>query len=70
MKGIHIDPERRTARAEGGVTIGELDRKTQAFGLATPLGVVSETGIAGLTLGGGLGWLMRSTASLRQPRLG
>ena len=59
MKGIHIDPERRTARAEGGVTIGELDRKTQAFGLATPLGVVSETGIAGLTLGGGLGWLMR-----------
>jgi hypothetical protein len=59
MKGIHIDPERRTARAEGGVTIGELDRNTQAFGLATPLGVVSETGIAGLTLGGGLGWLMR-----------
>jgi hypothetical protein len=59
MKGIRVDPERRTARAEGGVTIGELDRKTQAFGLATPLGVVSETGIAGLTLGGGLGWLMR-----------
>jgi FAD/FMN-containing dehydrogenase len=59
MKGIKIDPGRRTAHAEAGVTLGELDRQTQAFGLATPLGVVSETGIAGLTLGGGLGWLRR-----------
>jgi hypothetical protein len=59
MKGIKVDPERRTAHAEAGATLGELDRKTQAFGLATPLGVVSETGIAGLTLGGGLGWLRR-----------
>ncbi len=59
MKGIRVDPERRTVHAEGGVTIGELDRKTQAFGLATPMGVVSETGIAGLTLGGGIGWLRR-----------
>jgi len=59
MKGIRVDPKLRTAHAEGGVTIGELDQKTQAFGLATPLGVVSETGIAGLTLGGGLGWLRR-----------
>lgn len=59
MKGIKVDPERRTVHAEGGVTIGELDKKTQAFGLATPMGVVSETGIAGLTLGGGIGWLRR-----------
>lgn len=59
MKGVRVDPERRTVRAEGGVTIGELDEETQKFGLATPMGVVSETGIAGLTLGGGLGWLRR-----------
>jgi FAD/FMN-containing dehydrogenase len=59
MKNIHVNPERRTVRAEGGVTIGELDAETQKFGLATPMGVVSETGIAGLTLGGGLGWLRR-----------
>jgi FAD/FMN-containing dehydrogenase len=59
MKGIRVDPERRTVRAEGGVTWGELDRETQAFGLATTGGVVSTTGVAGLTLGGGIGWLMR-----------
>lgn len=59
MKGIRVDPASRTVRAEGGVTLGELDHETQRFGLATPLGVVSETGIAGLTLGGGIGWLRR-----------
>jgi FAD/FMN-containing dehydrogenase len=59
MKGIRVDPAARTARAEAGVTLGELDRETQAFGLAAPLGVVSQTGIAGLTLGGGMGWLRR-----------
>ena len=59
MKGIHVDPKGRTVRAQGGVTWGDLDRETQAFGLATPGGVVSTTGIAGLTLGGGLGWLRR-----------
>jgi FAD/FMN-containing dehydrogenase len=58
MKGIHVDPDSRRVRAQGGVTIRELDRTTGAFGLATPSGVVSSTGIAGLTLGGGLGWLM------------
>jgi FAD/FMN-containing dehydrogenase len=57
MKGIRVDPARRTAEAQGGLTLGEFDHETQAFGLATTLGVVSMTGIAGLTLGGGLGWL-------------
>ena len=59
MKGIRVDPARQTARAEGGVTWGEFDRETQAFGLATTGGIVSTTGIAGLTLGGGIGYLNR-----------
>jgi FAD/FMN-containing dehydrogenase len=59
MKGIQVDPEARIARVQGGVTWGDLDRETQVFGLATPGGVVSTTGVAGLTLGGGLGWLRR-----------
>jgi FAD/FMN-containing dehydrogenase len=58
MKGTHVDPARRTVRAQGGVTVRELDRANGVFGLATPSGVVSSTGIAGLTLGGGLAWLM------------
>jgi FAD/FMN-containing dehydrogenase len=58
MKGIHVDPVRRTARAQGGVTWREFNRETHAHGLATTGGVISTTGIAGLTLGGGLGWLM------------
>jgi FAD/FMN-containing dehydrogenase len=58
MKGIHVDPTRCTVRAQGGVTVRELDRANGVFGLATPSGVVSSTGIAGLTLGGGLAWLM------------
>jgi FAD/FMN-containing dehydrogenase len=57
MKGIRVDPARRIAVAQPGLTLGEFDRATQAHGLATTLGVVSVTGIAGLTLGGGLGWL-------------
>jgi FAD binding domain/Berberine and berberine like len=60
MKGIRVDPARATARAEPGLTWGEFDRETQAFGLATTGGVVSTTGIAGLTLGGGIGWLGRT----------
>ncbi len=59
MKGIRVDPAGRTAIAEGGVTWGEFDHETQAFGLATTGGLVSTTGIAGFTLGGGIGWLMR-----------
>ena len=58
MKGIRVDPKARTAWAQGGVTWRELNRETQLHGLATTGGVVSTTGIAGLTLGGGLGWLM------------
>ena len=60
MKGIRVDPVRSTVRAEGGVKWGELDRETQAFGMATTGGIVSTTGIGGLTLGGGIGWLARS----------
>jgi FAD/FMN-containing dehydrogenase len=59
MKGIRVDPMARTARAEAGVLWGELDRETQLHGLATVGGIVTHTGIAGLTLGGGIGWLMR-----------
>jgi FAD/FMN-containing dehydrogenase len=59
MKGIRVDPAARTARAQAGVLWGELDRETQLHGLATVGGIVTHTGIAGLTLGGGLGWLMR-----------
>lgn len=57
MKGIRVDPARQTARAQPGLRLGEFDIETQAFGLATTLGVNTDTGIAGLTLGGGNGWL-------------
>jgi len=59
MKSVRIDPAARTARVEPGVTLGEFDREAQAFGLATPMGINSTTGVAGLTLGGGFGWLSR-----------
>ena len=59
MKGIRVDPDARTARAQAGVLLGELDRETQQFGLAVPAGIVTHTGLAGLTLGGGIGWVMR-----------
>lgn len=60
MKSVHVDPWNRTARVEPGATLGEFDREAQAFGLATSLGINSTTGVAGLTLGGGFGWLSRS----------
>jgi FAD/FMN-containing dehydrogenase len=60
MKGVHVDPVARTARAQAGATWADVDRATQLFGLATPGGEVSETGIAGFTLGGGMGVLQRA----------
>jgi FAD/FMN-containing dehydrogenase len=60
MKGVHVNPATRTAIAQPGLTWGELDSETQAFGLAVTGGEVSDTGIAGLTLGGGIGWLRRA----------
>src|SRR6185295_15075652 len=59
MKHIDVDPDERTARAQPGVLLGELDAATQQHGLATPLGFISVTGIAGLTLNGGMGFLAR-----------
>ncbi len=60
MKSIQVNPETRTARVQAGVLLGELDVQTQRFGLAVPSGIVSHTGVAGLTLGGGMGWLVRT----------
>jgi FAD/FMN-containing dehydrogenase len=60
MRAVHVDPSARTVRAEGGATWADVDRETQLFGLATPGGVVSSTGIGGLTLHGGLGHLRRT----------
>jgi len=59
MRGIRVDPETRTARAQAGALWGDFDHETQAFGLATTGGIVTHTGVAGLTLGGGIGWLQR-----------
>ena len=58
MKGVHVDPIARTARTQGGVTWTEYNRETQLHGLASTGGVISTTGVSGLTLGGGLGWLI------------
>src|SRR5262245_53482147 len=59
MRAVHVDAANRTVRVQGGATLGDLDRETHLFGLAVPCGIVAKTGIAGLTLGGGVGWLLR-----------
>lgn len=59
MRSVRVDPIARVAHVEGGATLAEVDHETQAFGLATPLGINSTTGLAGLALGGGFGWLTR-----------
>jgi len=59
MRGVYVNPEKKTALVEGGATWADVDRETQLFSLAAPGGVVSTTGVAGLTLGGGLGWLRK-----------
>ncbi|MEM7066195.1 MAG: FAD-binding oxidoreductase [Cyanobacteria bacterium P01_B01_bin.77] len=59
MRAVHVDPVAKTVRVEAGAQLGDIDRETQTFGLVVPTGVVSETGIAGLTLNGGVGWLRR-----------
>ena len=71
MRAVEVDPERRTARAEGGANWNELNSATGEHGLAVTGGAISTTGIAGLTLGGGLGWLMgHPWPRSRQPPLG
>ena len=59
MRAVHVDPDAQTVRVQGGALLGDVDRETHPHGLAVPLGVVSQTGIGGLTTGGGFGWLAR-----------
>ena len=70
MKSVRIDPQRRRAYVEAGATLADFDHEAQAFGLATPLGINSTTGVAGLTLGGGFGHLVIHKSGYRRHSLG
>src|SRR5205807_3089340 len=59
MRSLYVNSANRSVRVQGGATLGDLDRETHVFGLAIPCGIVAKTGIGGLTLGGGVGWLLR-----------
>jgi FAD/FMN-containing dehydrogenase len=59
IRSVYVDAKERTVRVQGGATLGDMDRETHVFGLAVPCGIVPKTGIGGLTLGGGVGWLIR-----------
>src|SRR3954447_1884002 len=59
MRSVLVDPANKRVRVQGGAILGDLDRESHVFGLAVPCGIVPKTGIAGLTLGGGVGWLIR-----------
>lgn len=59
MRGVSVDPATGRVRVQGGATLGDLDRETHVFGLSVPVGIIPKTGVAGLTLGGGVGWLVR-----------
>jgi FAD/FMN-containing dehydrogenase len=70
LNSVQVDRDRGTARVGAGCRLAEIDAATQAYGLATPLGINSTTGVAGLTLGGGFGWLSRRFATRPQPDFG
>ena len=70
MRTVRVDPRSKTARADAGATLGDFNYATHAFGLATTGGIISTTGLTGLTLGGGIGYLSRARADDRQPDLG
>ena len=67
MRSVDVDPAQKTVRVQGGALLADVDHETQAFGLAVPFGINSTTGVAGLTLGGGFGWMSRAFAHAGYP---